>query len=123
MGELLKDRVALVTGAGKGIGKAIAMELAGEGAKIITNDWKPGAEGGDAETTARQIKNAGGHAIPVYADVARFDETQMLVQTAIDKFGQIDILVTCAGADGSLRESRVHPRFPFSLLSSRLSDG
>ena len=99
MGESLKDRVALITGSGQGIGKAIAIEMAGEGARVITNNRKPGAEGGDAETTASEIKDAGGQAIPVYADVASFDEAQRLVQAAVDNFGRIDIVVTCAGAD------------------------
>ncbi|HAZ31857.1 MAG TPA: 3-hydroxyacyl-CoA dehydrogenase [Dehalococcoidia bacterium] len=99
MGELLKDRVALITGSSQGIGKAIALEMAGEGAKVITNNRKPGAEGGDAETTASAIKDGGGQAIPVYGDVASFDEAQRLVQEAVDNFGRIDILVTCAGTD------------------------
>lgn len=99
MGELLKDRVALITGSSQGIGKAIAIEMAGEGAKVITNNRKPGAEGGDAETTAREINDAGGQAIPLYADIARFDEAKRLVQAGVDNFGRLDILVTCAGAD------------------------
>lgn len=99
MGERLKDKVAVVTGSGQGIGKAIAIGMGKEGAKVITNNRKPGTEGGDAETTAKEIKDAGGQAIPIYADVANFDEAQRLVQAAVDNFGRIDIVVTCAGAD------------------------
>jgi len=99
MGDRLKDRVALVTGSGQGIGKAIAVALAREGAKIVTNNRKPGTSGGDAETTAKEIRDLGGQAVPFFGSVSDFDEAQKLIQTALDNFGRVDILVNNAGAD------------------------
>ena len=55
MANWLEKRVAIVTGSGQGIGRAIAVALAMEGAKVVTNNRKPGTPGGDAETTAREI--------------------------------------------------------------------
>lgn len=60
----LKDKVAIVTGSGQGIGKALAISLAAEGAKVVTNNRKAGTQGGDAATVAAEIKAAGGEAIP-----------------------------------------------------------
>jgi len=99
MGDRLKDRVALVTGSGQGIGKAIAVALAKEGAKVVTNNRKPGTSGGDAETTAKEIRDLGGQAVPFFGSVSDFDEAQKLIQTALDNFGRVDILVNNAGAD------------------------
>jgi len=99
MGERLRGKVAVVTGSGQGIGKAIALALAQEGAKVVTNNRRPGTEGGDAETTAEEIRKAGGEAVPFFGDVSKFDEAERLIKTAIDKFGGVDILVNCAGAD------------------------
>jgi 3-oxoacyl-[acyl-carrier protein] reductase len=99
MGERLKDRVAIVTGSSQGIGKAIAMALAREGAKVVTNNRRPGAEGGDAETVAREIKGMGGEAVPFFGSVSEFDIAEKIVKTATDSFGRIDIMVNNAGAD------------------------
>ncbi len=99
MSELLKDKVAVVTGSGQGIGKAIAIALAKEGAKVVTNNRRPGSEGGDAETTAREIADAGGGATPFYGSVAEFDIAEKIVQTAVDNFGGLDILINNAGTD------------------------
>lgn len=96
---VLEGKVAVISGSGQGIGRAIAIAMAQEGAKIITNNRKPGTEGGDAETTAKAIRESGGEAVPVFSDVAKFDEAQKLIQSAVDNFGKIDILVNCAGAD------------------------
>ena len=95
----LKDKVAIVTGSGQGIGKAIAVVMAREGAKVITNNRRPGTEGGDAETTAKEIRDGGGEAVAAFADIAKFDDAQRLIQAAVDNFGKIDILANCAGAD------------------------
>lgn len=99
MSDRLKDRVALVTGSGQGIGKAIAIALAKEGAKVVTNNRRPGTSGGDAETTAEEIRASGGQAVPFFGSVSEFDEAQKAIQTAIDNFGSIDIIVNNAGAD------------------------
>jgi len=99
MGDRLKDRVAIVTGSGQGIGKAIAVALAKEGAKVVTNNRRPGTEGGDAETVAREIKALGGEAVPFFGSVSEFDAAGKIVKTAVDSFGRVDILINNAGAD------------------------
>ena len=90
-------KVAIVTGSGQGIGKAIAKALAAEGARVVTNNRKPGAKGGDAATVAAEIKLTGGEAVPFFGDVSDYKEAGKLVQTAINNFGKIDILVNNAG--------------------------
>ncbi len=99
MGDKLKGKVAIVTGSGQGIGKAIAVGFAQEGAMVITNNRKAGTEGGDAETVAKEIKDKGGQAIPFYGSVQDFEIARQIVQTAVDKFGRIDIVINNAGAD------------------------
>ncbi len=96
MGSFLKGRVAIVTGSGQGIGKAIALAMAREGAAVITNNRRAGSPEGDAGTTAAEIKAAGGIAAPFYADVARFDHAGELIRAAVDNFGRLDILVNNA---------------------------
>jgi len=99
VGNRLKDMVAAVTGSGQGIGRAIAIALAGEGARVVTNNRRSGTEGGDAETTAKEIRDMGGQAVPFFGSVSEFDVAQKLVQAAVDSFGRLDILVNNAGAD------------------------
>jgi NAD(P)-dependent dehydrogenase (short-subunit alcohol dehydrogenase family) len=99
MGDRLKDRVAIVTGSGQGIGRAIAVALAEEGAKIVTNNRRPDTPGGDAETTAKQITDMGGQAVPFFGSVSDFELAGKLIQAAVDKFGRLDILVNNAGTD------------------------
>ncbi len=96
MGDKLKNRVAIVTGSGQGIGRAIAVALAGEGAKVVTNNRKPGTSGGDAETTAREIRGRGSQALPFFGDVSNFETARQLVQAAVDNFGRLDILINNA---------------------------
>ncbi len=99
MGDLLKGRVAIVTGSGQGIGKAVAVALAAEGARVVTNNRSPGTSGGDAETAAREITDMGGQAMPFYGSVSDFEVARQLVQATVDRFGRVDILVNNAGAD------------------------
>jgi len=99
MGDRLKGKVAAVTGSGQGIGSAIAVALANEGAKVVTNNRRPGTSGGDAETTAKQIIDMGGQAMPFFGSVSDFEMANKLIQETVDKFGRLDILVNNAGAD------------------------
>ena len=97
MGSRLKDKVAVVTGSGKNIGRAIAIQLAQEGAKVVTNNRSPDNPDGTAAAVAKEINDAGGRAVAVYADVATMDGGKKIIDTALDTFGTIDILVNNAG--------------------------
>ncbi len=99
MGDRLKGRVAVVTGSGQGIGRAIAIALADEGASVVTNNRRAGTSGGDAETVAREISDRGGQAVPFFGSVSDFTIAQKIVQMAVDSFGRLDIMVNNAGAD------------------------
>jgi NAD(P)-dependent dehydrogenase (short-subunit alcohol dehydrogenase family) len=88
----LKDRVAIVTGAGGGLGRTHALELARHGAAVVVNDL-----GADAEAVADEIREAGGKAIAHAGDVTRHDDMQALADQAMSAFGRIDILVNNAG--------------------------
>jgi len=102
MGDLLKGKVAVVTGAGKGLGRAEAIALAAQGAKVVVNDLGAATDGsgaskGPAEEVAVEIKKAGGSAVPSYASVATVAGAESIIQTAVDSFGRVDILVNNAG--------------------------
>lgn len=102
MGELLKDKVAVVTGAGQGLGRAEAIGLAEQGAKVVVNDLGTATDGsgsskGPAENTVNEIKKNGGEAVANYNSVATVEGAESIVQTAIDSFGRLDILVNNAG--------------------------
>lgn len=95
-------QVAIVTGAGQGLGRTHALALAKRGAKLVINDLGGAADGtggslSPAQDVAKTIIDAGGEAIVSGANVAKFDEVQTMVQEAMDKWGRIDILVNNAG--------------------------
>lgn len=90
----LKDRVAIVTGASKGIGAGIARTLAAEGAKVVVNY---ASSKRDADTVVAAIEAAGGMAVSVGADVTNREQVESLVKAAIDHFGRLDIVVNNAG--------------------------
>src|SRR5207302_1508868 len=101
--------VAIVTGAGHGVGRGEALLLAKEGAKVVVNDLggSVAGEGADkrpAEEVADVIKAGGGEAVANYDDVADWNGAKNLVQQAVDSFGRLDILVNNAGIlrDGML---------------------
>ncbi len=102
MAGLLEGRVAIVTGAGRGIGRAHALELARHGAKVVVNDYGVSISGeGTGESPADEvvelIRSAGGEAVANGADVADFGAAAAMVQQAIDEFGALDVLVNNAG--------------------------
>ncbi len=128
MGRYLEDKVVVVSGSGQGIGRAVAVGMAAEGARVVTNsrrrgstgpallsdrhldaltsedrDWVDGqlvALSGDAESTATAIRAAGGEAVAFFGDISDFGAAAELIKTAVDSFGTIDVLVNVAGAFG-----------------------
>ena len=100
--RMLDGRVAIVTGAGRGIGRAEATRLAAYGARVVVNDVgvaTDGAETGEtpADEAVTEIANAGGEAIADAHDISTPDGGEALVQTALDAWGRIDIVVNNAG--------------------------
>src|SRR5436309_755697 len=99
---ILKDRVAVVTGAARGIGREIALLMAQLGARVVVNDYG-GSEAGQGTTQApanevvEEIRKAGGQAVANYDSVATMAGGEHIVQTAIDAFGRVDIVVNNAG--------------------------
>jgi len=112
MGDLLKGKVAVVTGAGRGIGQAEALALAAEGASVVVNDLGVerggggGVGGGPADETVAEIHKRGGEAVASYESVADYQAAGRIVQTALNIFGRLDILVNNAGIfrDGLFHE-------------------
>ena len=102
MAGILDGRVAIVTGAGRGLGREHALELARQGAKVVVNDLGTtlGGDGksvGPAQEVVDIIRAAGGEAVANGSDIADFEQAGQLVQQAIDTFGRLDILVNNAG--------------------------
>ena len=102
MGARLEGKVAIVTGAGRGLGRSVAMQLAEEGASVVVNDLGTTVSGADssaapADQVVREIRDAGGKAAPSHVSVADFHSAGEIVRTAIDEFGRLDILCNAAG--------------------------
>ncbi|MDR0469468.1 MAG: SDR family NAD(P)-dependent oxidoreductase [Peptococcaceae bacterium] len=128
MANALKGKVAIVTGSSQSVGRAVAIALAAEGAKVVTNSRKAGGTkflnikeaeynswskerqaeydellkkiGGDAEDTAQYIRDHGGEAVACFGDISVFDTGEKLAKCAVDNFGTVDILVNVAGGFG-----------------------
>jgi len=102
MGDRLKGKVAIVTGAGRGIGRGEAVALASEGARVVINDLGGGSDGtgtatSPADEVVAEIKKMGGEAVANYDSVTTMQGGENIVKTAVDTFGQLDILVNNAG--------------------------
>lgn len=102
MSRLCEGRVAIVTGAGRGIGREHAIALAREGASVVVNDLGTSASGDSstsqpAEEVAREIREFGGKAVANFEDIADFSAAQRLVASAIEAFGGLDVIVNNAG--------------------------
>ncbi|WP_234317540.1 SDR family NAD(P)-dependent oxidoreductase, partial [Streptomyces stelliscabiei] len=103
-GRPLEGLSAIVTGAGRGLGRAEALELARLGAAVVVNDYgRPGRDGsgevstGPAEEVAASIRAAGGSAVAHIGDVSDHEQARELVASAVARFGRLDILVNNAG--------------------------
>jgi len=113
-GGRLKGKVAIITGAGRGIGAAEAILFAQEGAKVVVNDLGGGGDGSGAskspaEEVVAEIKKMGGEAVANYESVATTEGGEKIIKTAIDAFGRLDILVNNAGI---LRDKMVYNMSP-----------
>jgi multifunctional beta-oxidation protein len=102
MGDMLKGKVVVVTGAGNGLGRAHAVAMAAQGAGVVVNDlgttWDgQGATSEAADLVVKTIKQAGGTAVANYDSIASEKGAEAIIQTAIEKFGRLDILVNNAG--------------------------
>ncbi len=90
----LKGKVAIVTGSGKGIGRAVALEFAKEGAKVVVNYVRSESA---SQELVREIETIGSKAIAVRADVSKKEDAENLVKKTVSKFGRLDVLVNNAG--------------------------
>jgi 3-oxoacyl-[acyl-carrier protein] reductase len=92
--SLLKDQVAIITGASRGIGRAIALQLAFEGAKVVVNYASSSTA---ADQVVAEITTAGGEAVAIQGDVSQENQVDTLIKTTLEKFQRVDILVNNAG--------------------------
>lgn len=102
MGDYLAGKAIAVTGAGRGIGRAVAMACAAEGASVVVNDYGVSMAGEDptsevADAVVKEITDAGGTAVAVADSVTTMEGGERIVRTAVDKFGRIDGVVCVAG--------------------------
>jgi NAD(P)-dependent dehydrogenase (short-subunit alcohol dehydrogenase family) len=104
MGDRLKGKNAVVTGAGRGIGRDVALALAAEGANVVVCDiggavTGDGADKGPADEVVEELKKLGVKAVTNYGDVSNWNDSETMINTCVENFGSIDILCNIAGID------------------------
>ena len=119
--SLLEEKVAIVTGAGGGIGRATALLFAREGAKVVVNDVGGARDGSGvdeamADAVVHEITAAGGQATSSHDSVSSPEGARAIVQTAIDRFGRVDILINNAGILRDKTLSKMDPGMWQSVL-------
>jgi len=97
MTKLLQDKTAIVTGAGGGLGRCHALELARHGARVVVNDLAGRDDGTGARAVADEIRRHGGQALAVFGDVTRFEDMQDMAAQTLAAWSRIDILINNAG--------------------------
>jgi NAD(P)-dependent dehydrogenase (short-subunit alcohol dehydrogenase family) len=101
MARRLEGKPCIVTGAGRGIGRAVALAFAAEGAKVVVND----VDGASADAVVKEISEGGGEAVADYEAIGTMEAADALLSTALDSFGALDVLVNNAGI---LRDRMLH---------------
>ncbi|MDP6642798.1 MAG: 3-oxoacyl-ACP reductase FabG [Rhodospirillales bacterium] len=114
----LADKAAIITGGGRGIGQAGALELAREGAAIVISDI---AEHDEVEDTLAQIEQMGGNGMFIKTDVGDEDQVLSLVDQTVETFGRVDILVNCAGASDPAMLTNMTLDKWFKVINSHLT--
>ncbi|MBV8882671.1 MAG: SDR family NAD(P)-dependent oxidoreductase, partial [Chroococcidiopsidaceae cyanobacterium CP_BM_RX_35] len=104
--QRLRNQVAMITGASRGIGRAIALAMAAEGAHVVVN-YANSREA--AQQVADEISSAGGSAIVLQADVSKVEQVDILLKTALEKWNRVDILVNNAGVTRDTLLLRMKP--------------
>lgn len=111
MGKL-NGKVAIITGAGSGIGRATALLFAREGAKVVIAD----IDDVGGKETLKMIKDGGGEAIFVHADVSNAEDVKNMVKTAVDKYGGLHIIFNNAGIGGEMKDTANYPEEVFDKV-------
>ena len=114
MGNRLEGKVAVVTGAGRGVGRGVALLMAEEGAKVVVNDLGcevdgSGSSHAPADSVVEEIKARGGEAVANYDNMALMEGGEAVIQQAVDAYGQVDVLANCVG---SLRDRMIWQMTP-----------
>ena len=116
--QRLSDRVAIITGASRGIGRAVALALAAEGAKVVVN-YASSSDAAQQVVTA--ITDAGGSAIALQADVSKLEQVDALFNETLEKFGRVDVLVNNAGITRDTLLLRMKPEDWQAVIDLNLS--